>query len=173
MAPAQRPCRGYSVSSRLKRPATCTPASPQLPAPPHPAPPGAVVCQFGHLLNSKFHHGGYCAFVKGGSGRCRCAVPCKPHLWWVDVGCGHVVRNPKVGGLSHHGLALTLLRSLLGHRRQRGAPLRRPGHQLGAGALSWVHLYGDHAFYAAWAFTQQGPTWSSCCRCTASCPAYA
>ncbi|PRW60490.1 Right handed beta helix region [Chlorella sorokiniana] len=26
-----------------------------------------MVCQYGHLLNSKFHHGGYCAFVKGGS----------------------------------------------------------------------------------------------------------
>ncbi|KAI7843290.1 hypothetical protein COHA_003122 [Chlorella ohadii] len=26
-----------------------------------------MVCQYGHLLNSRFHHGGYCAFVKGGS----------------------------------------------------------------------------------------------------------
>ncbi|EFN59877.1 hypothetical protein CHLNCDRAFT_49308 [Chlorella variabilis] len=26
-----------------------------------------MVCQYGHLLNSRFHHGGWCAFVKGGS----------------------------------------------------------------------------------------------------------
>ena len=61
-----------------------------------------------------------------------------------------------MGEPSHDGLALTLLRSLLGHRRQCGAPLRRPGNQLGAGALGWVHLRSYHAFYAAWAFTQQG-----------------
>lgn len=45
--------------------AQLTPCPINLQPPPSPC---AVVCQYGHLLNSKFHHGGYCAFVKGGSG---------------------------------------------------------------------------------------------------------
>lgn len=36
-----------------------------------------MVCQYGHLLNSLFHHADYCAFVKGGSGGWRVLrLPC-------------------------------------------------------------------------------------------------